>query len=149
MGQPGHFGPAVIGEDQFKKEQEIVKSRSDKFGLAVRTNEGPVNIHADSPVAGVDVSLETLEQRLIANCALVDTFYQAEIARSEGVRMKALVLLDEAALHMQRDDLHDKLTALMEGAETATPEPPTEPEPEATVATGAVKFGFKGFKGKK
>ena len=32
---PGHFGPAVIGEDQFEKEKEIVEKGAHVFGPAV------------------------------------------------------------------------------------------------------------------
>ncbi|MFW6199667.1 MAG: hypothetical protein ACOC8K_03755 [Gemmatimonadota bacterium] len=32
---PGHFGPAVIGEEQYQKEKEMVETGADRFGPAV------------------------------------------------------------------------------------------------------------------
>lgn len=123
MGVPGQFGPAVIGKAQYEKEQKIVKDRSDKYGLGVLATEGPVNVAAVAVEAAADISLKTLAERLTANAALVDTLFQSETARPRGPREKALELLDEAAQHMKRDDLHEKIVALQKSGK-AVGEPP-------------------------
>jgi hypothetical protein len=106
---PGYFGKGVIGEEQYKKEQEAVAEGASVFG------PGVLGLHADpvnkpgpgvtgtsdaEPAAGppevVSLSIKELEDALEANAALVDKFLNAELARPGGVRKGALDALEVA-----------------------------------------------------
>jgi hypothetical protein len=106
----GYWGKGVIGEEQYKKEQEAVAEGASVFG------PGVLGLHAD-PVnkagpgvtgqAGQDaeppkapevprLSIKELEAALEENPALVDTFLEAELARPDGVRKGALEAIEIA-----------------------------------------------------
>ena len=131
---PGYFGRGVIGDEQYKKEQEAVAEGSSVFGPGVLGLQAePVNKagpgvtgqagqDADTPPAGKPVpslSIKELEAALEENPALVDTLLNAELARPDGARKGALDALELAEIDRPdggREDVLAQLAAARSGA---------------------------------
>jgi len=107
---PGYFGRGVIGDEQYKKEQEAVAEGSSVFGPGVlglqaeAVNKAGPGVTGQAgqvaePPKGPEVprlSIKELEAALEENPALVDTFLEAELARPDGVRKGALEVIEIA-----------------------------------------------------
>ena len=107
---PGYFGKGVIGEEQYKKEQEMVAEGASVFGPGVlglkaeavnKPGPGVTGQQVDAgtepkPVELPRLSVKELEAALEENPALVDTFLEAEFARPDGVRKGALEAIEIA-----------------------------------------------------
>lgn len=111
MRNPGHFGPAIIGEEEYAKEQAYRAKGAHQFGTAVtgppepqkpteaqlREQPGLAALHGlpdptspSKPAPDVvPVSLEKLEEILTANPYTLDGMIDAEFRRPD-VRVGAL-----------------------------------------------------------
>ena len=102
---PGHFGRGVIGDKAFDAEQKTVEDLGDIFGPGVIGKPEPtVNVVGTGVLeqapaghqVGPMLSLRALKDALDASPLLVDTFLPVELARAEGPRKGALVVLADA-----------------------------------------------------
>lgn len=129
----GQFGPAVIGEAAFKKEQEDVARGVDYFGPAVvgpsepqKFREGAGHSPTARPAALVpptppkerpQLSLEKLEEALLDNPFMLDGLIEAEFGRAEGPRKGAVRLLEKVELakteNTQRPEVLARLRAVL------------------------------------
>ena len=135
----GHFGPAVIGEEAFKKEQADVAKGVDYFGPAVvgpsepqKFREGaghqpaarPALAPATPPKERPQLSLEKLEEALLDNPFMLDGLIEAEFGRAEGPRKGAVRLLEKVELakteNSQRPEVLARLRAVLAPPAPAT-----------------------------
>jgi hypothetical protein len=131
----GYWGRGVIGEEQYKKEQEAVAEGSSVFGpgvLGLRadavnkagpgvTDQAPEATESTADAAksteAPSLSIKELEAALEENPALVDTLLTAELARPGGPRKGALEALEVAeSLGRNREDVLTQIAAAL-GAE--------------------------------
>ncbi|HYL22494.1 MAG TPA: hypothetical protein VEU74_12085 [Gemmatimonadales bacterium] len=112
-GKPGHFGPAVIGQEAFEREQAERAKGADVFGPAVISDAGPskptpeqlraqpglAKLHGMEPKAPeskpavAQLSVEKLKEALEDNPFILDGMIAAEFERPGGPRKPALRLL--------------------------------------------------------
>jgi hypothetical protein len=101
-----YFGPAVIGEEQFKKEQELLKSDAHIFGPSVLDpHPRPIGANIAGPAvtgstaapkvvneAGESFSVAAVRKGLADDpvAATIDRYVKAEMFRPEGPRKSAL-----------------------------------------------------------
>lgn len=96
--KPGHFGPAVIGQEQFEAEQKILQKGAHIFGPLV-TGDGTFGPAVEAPKqatmpegvkAAAPASIADVEELLAKNPATFDILFEAELAREDGPRKGAL-----------------------------------------------------------
>jgi len=101
-----YFGPAVIGEEQFKKEQEELKSHAHVFGPSVLDpHPHPIGANIAGPAVTGDTAAEKVvnedgESFSVASVrkgladdpvtATIDRYVKAEMFRPEGPRKSSL-----------------------------------------------------------
>lgn len=105
----GHFGPGIIGEEQYEAEKEHILENRDLFGPGVLDShpceDAPPSNGEPEPEAPpvVDPELEPylasvkkIKEILAANPLEVDGFMHAEFQRADGLRKTALQAMLDA-----------------------------------------------------
>lgn len=127
---PGHFGPGIIGEEEFEREKAYKETGQDTFGPLV-TGKWPKD-HPQAPkpepgsafeletatkLAQVAISLTKLDEILSDNPFVLDGLIDAEFARAEGPRKGALrkfVEVEEAKTSPEpRPEVLDRLATTL------------------------------------
>jgi len=115
MPNPGYFGPLVIGDEQFESERNMYEEQRIKFGPLV-TGEGQVNIMADELV---DLTIESVKEKLEANPQKARHLFVAEEGRDEGPRKEALEAIVEAAIYTGDGVTENRVRASLNKMESA------------------------------
>lgn len=153
---PGHFGPGIIGEEEFEKEKNWRDKGANVFGSLVVGPSEPQKptpeqlrqqpelaaLHgldapaapASAPVKQPQLSIAKLEEALQDNPYIIDGAITAEFERVEGPRKGALrlILAEEQKKADPRDDVVARLKEAL--GEPVEPPVPQEAEPQAAPA---------------
>lgn len=151
---PGHFGPGIIGQEEYDKEQNWRAKGANVFGTAVigpsepqkptpeqlRQQPDLARLHGmetetpASPVAPTkqpQLSLDKLREALQDNPYIIDGAIEAEFTRAEGPRKGALrmILTEEQKKAEPRPEVVARLKVAL--GEPVDPPAVVEAEPEA------------------
>lgn len=92
---PGHFGPAIIGEEEYKRETDYKAKGRNVFGPLVtgviEEDEEEVEVE---PQQGI--SIQKIADALEANPTVLDALRESEAKRAGGPRKGALALFLKA-----------------------------------------------------